>query len=197
MPRRLLPRRRHRRHGEQGYLVVEAAVALPLYIMFMLVVLQISSFAIAQAKISVAVNQTAAEISQFSYVRDRDLKLTNDTRSVIDLLNAFSTGLGGSGDVFGTDGSGNPLEQMIAGSSNDRAVARDLLRKRLDESDRSLRSLGVVGGANGVDLTEATTIFGGDKVVLDAQYQLKVTFFWDVTVDMRATATTARWGNPS
>lgn len=189
------PRGRRAHPGQEGYLVVEAAVAIPLYVMFVLVILQISSFAIAQAKVAVAVNSTAMEISQYAYVRDESLALAGNVRTISGALNDFSRGLGGAGDVFGMDGSENPLAQMLLSDAGDREVARDLLHKHLRESDASLEAMGVVGGASGVDLTDETTIFGGDRIVLDAEYQLQVTFFWDVTIDMQAHATTGRWGD--
>jgi hypothetical protein len=191
----MAPSRSARPRAEGGYLVVEAAVAIPLYMMFILVILQISSWAIAQAKIAVAVNSTAMEISQYAYVRDDSLHFGGDIDNVVDALNSLSSGLGGGGDIFGVNGSENPLAQMVASSGGDRAIARDLLRKHLKESDASLAAMGVVGGASGVDLTDKTTIFSGDRIVLDAEYQLQVTFFWDLTLDMRAHATTGRWGN--
>lgn len=169
-------------------------MAIPLYVMFVLVILQISSFAIAQAKVAVALNSTALEISQYAYVRDESLALSGDAIAIGGALNDFSRGLGGSGDIFGVNGSENPLAQMLASDASDRGVARDLLAKHLRESDASLAAMGVVGGASGIDLTDETTIFGGDAVVLDAEYQLQVTFFWDVTIDMTAHATTGRWG---
>ncbi len=189
------PARHEPERTDSGYLVVEAAVAIPIYVFFVLAILQISSFAIAQAKIAVAVNSAAMEISQYAYVRDDSLLITNDASVIIEALNSFSSGLGGSGDIFGVGGSENPMAQLINASGNDREVARDILRKHLRESDSSLASMGVVGGASGVDLTDKTSVLGGDKVVIDATYQLQLTFFWDVTIDMQAHATTGRWGD--
>ncbi|MGP7959734.1 TadE/TadG family type IV pilus assembly protein [Sanguibacter sp. A247] len=184
---RILPRKRARH--DEGYLIVEAAVALPLYVAFMLIILSISSWAIAQAQVTVALNQTAMEISQYRYVRTTTLGA--DVDAVKQALDDFSRGLGGSGDAFGTNGSENPLSQAFNGDA--RAGAKTLLNKHLSGSDASLAAMGVVGGANGVDLTADTSV-DDERVVLDAEYTLRVLFFWDITVDMRAHAETGVWG---
>lgn len=188
MARRAAVARRGR--GEDGYLIVEAAVALPLYVAFMLIVLSISSWAIAQAQVTVALNQTAMEISQYRYVRTT--QIGSDVAAVKGALDDFSRGLGGSGDAFNASGSENPLVQAF--NSDARAGARALLTKHLAGSDASLAAMGVVGGAGGVDLTADTSV-DDERVVLDAEYTLRVLFFWDIKVDMRAHAETGVWGS--
>ena len=178
-----------RRTGDEGYLVVEAAVALPLYVAFMLIILSVSSWAIAQAKISVALNQTAMEISQYRYIRTT--QVGQDANRVKDALDSLSSELGGSGDIFGTGGSDNPLAQAF--TSDARAGAKAVMTKHLGGVGSSLAAMGVVGGADGVTFTSATSI-DDERVVLDAEYALRVLFFWDIDVSMKAHAESGVWG---
>ncbi|NKX92249.1 hypothetical protein HF995_03005 [Sanguibacter hominis ATCC BAA-789] len=181
------PVRRARR--DEGHLIVEAAVALPLYVGFMLIILSISSWAIAQAKISVALNQTAMEISQYRYLRTT--QVGQDVNRVKTALDTLSSELGGSGDVFGTHGSDSPLAQAFM--SDARAGAKAVMAKHLGDESSSLNALGVVGGADGVSFTGATAI-NDERVVLDAEYTLRVLFFWDIDVSMKAHAESGVWG---
>lgn len=174
-------------------MIVEAALALPLYMLFMFAVLQISTFAIAQAKVTVAVNQTAVELSQYAYVMSSDV--ATDASKVIGWLDGFVGVLGGDGDIVGAADSENPLVLMVGSTGgNDRVIAENMLRKHLKESDSSLRSMGLVDGADGVRVTDSTSVFSGDQVVLDVEYDLRLSFLIERDVTMRAYATTARWG---
>src|SRR5699024_7248791 len=75
---------RRRPAGARGYLIVEAAMALPVYLLFMLLVMKLSAVAVAPAKVTVAVNQAAIALSQASYVRSA--AVTSDAADVIDLV---------------------------------------------------------------------------------------------------------------
>lgn len=183
---RVLYRRLRR---DDGHVIVEAAFALPLYVGFMLIILSISSWAIAQAKIAVALNQTAIEISQYRYIRTT--QVGQDAARVKTALDTLSSELGGSGDVFGSEGSDNPLAQAF--TSDARAGAKALMSKHLGDASSSLEAMGVVDGADGVSFTGATAI-DDDRVVLDAEYKLRVLFFWDIDVSMKAHAESGVWG---
>ena len=178
---------------EQGYVIVEAALALPLYVLFMFAVLQISTFAIAQAKVTVAVNQTAVELSQYSYAKNSDLG--DDAGKVIGWLDSFIGAMGGGSDFTGSATSDNPLLLMVTGTgANDKMIAENMLRRHLKNSDASLRSMGLVDGADGVRVTGSTAVLSGDQIVLDVEYDLRLSFLIERDVTMRAYATTARWG---
>ena len=55
---------------EQGAIVVEATLSLSAFMFFIVVVLSIVNICYAQSKIGVAVNSTAKEISEYSYIYD-------------------------------------------------------------------------------------------------------------------------------
>jgi hypothetical protein len=54
--------------GSRGSMVLESAVCIPLFLMAMITLLTIAHIIIAQAKISFAIDQAAAELSQYGYV---------------------------------------------------------------------------------------------------------------------------------
>ena len=178
---------------ERGYVIVEAALALPLYVLFMFAVLQLSTFAIAQAKVTVAVNQTAIELSQYSYVMSGEAG--KNSKKIIGWLDSFIGKIGGSADIMGSADSENPLVLMVGSTGgNDRVIAENMLRKHLKQSDASLRSMGLVDGADGVRVSDSSTVLSGDQIVLDVEYDLRLSFLIERDVTMRAYATTARWG---
>lgn len=178
------------RRGAAGALLVEAALAIPVYLFFMLALLQISSLAAAQTKVQVAVNQTAVEISQFSYARS-----TRAGSDVARGLEALQNGLD-NGDLLGTGDSGNPIVQVIAPGGSEKQAAAALLRRRLEPAASTLESTGLVGGIDSLDVTDETSFRGQDRVVLDVEYRLTVWFFGDRDVTMKARAETAAWGEP-
>ena len=160
--------RRGARRGAQGALIVEAALAIPVYFFFMLAILQIGSLAAAQTKVQVAVNQTAVEISQFSYART-----SAAGADIAAGLTALQNGLD-KGDLLGTGDSGNPIVQVISPGGSEKQGAGALLRRRLAPASGTLENLGLVGG-------------------IDA---LTVWFFGDRHVTMQAHAESSTWGTP-
>lgn len=178
------------RRGAEGALLVESALAIPVYLFFMLALLQIGSLAAAQTKVQVAVNQTAVEISQFSYARS-----TRAGSDVARGLEALQKGLD-NGDLLGTGDSGNPIVQVIAPGGSEKQAAAALLRRHLTPAAGSLESAGLVGGIDSISVTDETTFRGKDRIVLDVEYRLTVWFFGDREINMKARAETAAWGDP-
>ncbi|SFE75469.1 hypothetical protein SAMN04488035_0404 [Flavimobilis marinus] len=178
--------------GARGYLIVEAAMALPVYLLFMLLVMKLSAVAVAQAKVTVAVNQAAIALSQASYVRSA--AVTSDAADVIDLVEDLVGRLGSNDDVFGLNGSDNALALMV-NDLPEAELASRAVAGQLESQDALLKALGVVEGAEGVTFDPATvSVVTGDRVVLDAQYDVRLWFFGDHSLAMRAHAESTRWG---
>lgn len=168
-------------------------MALPVYLLFMILVLKLSSVAIAQAKVTVAVNQAAIALSQASYVQSA--AVTADAATVIDLVEEMVGALGSNDDVFGLNGSNNALA-LMANRVPEAEMASRAVAGQLESQDDLLHALGVIGGAEGVTFDSGTTtVMTGDKVVLDARYKVRLWFFGDRSVEMQAHAESTRWGD--
>jgi len=183
--------RRARRHAarvvrrSEGYLVLEAALAIPVYVFFVLAVMQLVVFATAQSTVTTAVNTTAVELSQHSYIRSTEVG--QDVQHAANLLDQLVSGL--SGKAAGLD----PDNPVLQTTLNPGKAADEMLRKHLEGSDKGLRTMGVVDGADGVRATSQTSLFDGDKLVLDVEYELSVPWMFDHTITMHAHAETHRW----
>jgi len=169
----------------EGYLVLEAALAIPVYVFFVLAVMQIVVFATAQSTVTTAVNTTAVELSQHSYIRSTEVG--QDVQHAANLLDQLVSGL--SGKAAGLD----PDNPVLQTTLNPGKAADEMLRKHLEGSDKGLRTMGVVDGAEGVRATSETNLFDGDKLVLDVEYELSVPWMFDRTITMHAHAETHRW----
>lgn len=100
---------------EKGAIVIEATLSLTFFMFLIVMLLSIVNICIAQAKIAVALNETAKEISQYSYmytltgineIQAENYEMGEDTRidvdtmvnSVVDSSNAMKDAFGG--DTF-------------------------------------------------------------------------------------------------
>lgn len=181
-------RRRDKADSERGQIIVEAALALPLYLIFSLAMLQLVVYSVAQARVEVAVNSAARELSQFVYATGGSVG--SISQDAVDLYGGFMEILTGSNPGFGSDT--DALAQLMQNGDD---AAQALLRGRLDSSNDTLRSLGVVDGADGLTVNPASSITDGDKIVLIVDYQLRIPFL-DYNINMSARAETARWEYP-
>lgn len=103
-----LPKWFRKRNNEKGAVTVEATIALTAYLFMFLMVYSIVSICRAQATIQVAINATAKEISQYSYVygltglgdslskfqeagQTTEDKLNNTVGTVADVFNGIQT----------------------------------------------------------------------------------------------------------
>lgn len=180
-----------RARGSEGYLVLEAAIAIPIYLFFMFLILQLSSVAIVQAKVSTAVNQAAVSLSQVSYTKSS--AVTQDAASVITAVESFISIFTGPS---GSDESDNPFTMMRVGTS-DVDMATRVVKSELATQDATLSSLGLVSGADGVTFDETTTtVLSGERIRLEGAYEVRLWFFGERRISMTAVAETARWGDP-
>lgn len=179
---------REKDQSQRGQIIVEAALALPLYLIFSLAMLQLVVYSVAQARVEVAVNSAARELSQFAYATGGSVG--SISQDAVDLYGSFMEVLTGTNPGFGSDT--DALAQLM---QNGDEAAQLLLRGRLEGSNDTLRSLGVVDGANGLRVNPDSTITDGDKIVLIVDYQLRIPFV-DYNINMSARAETARWEYP-
>lgn len=176
--------------GSGGYLVLEAAIAIPIYLFFMFLILQLSSVAIVQAKVSTAVNQAAVSLSQASYMKSTSV--TQDAGVVITAVEKLVTLFTGGSGSESTD---NPFTLMRT-DTPDPEMASRVVKSELASQDATLKSLGLVGGAGGVEFGDSTTVLTGEKVHLEGTYEVRLWFFGERRISMMAAAETARWGDP-
>lgn len=84
---------------EQGAIVVEATLSLSAFMFFIVIVLSIVNICYAQSKIGVAVNSTAQEISEYSYLyeltglRGKQEKLYEKSKTARDTVDNTLTGV--------------------------------------------------------------------------------------------------------
>lgn len=58
----------HRQKNERGAIIIEASIALPVFIFAMYIILSITNICYVQAKVSIALDSAAQDISQYSYL---------------------------------------------------------------------------------------------------------------------------------
>lgn len=82
---------------ESGAIIVEASVVIPLFMFVIIIILSITNICLAQAKIQIAVNSTAKEVSEYCYlygltgINEKQKELYNKTLEAdTDIKTVFS-----------------------------------------------------------------------------------------------------------
>lgn len=154
---------------EKGAVAIEATLSLTFFMFLIVTLLSIVNLCIAQAKIGIALNQTAKEISQYTYiysltgfneiqkdmnasVADQRQDIENVEQSVVDSLNGLKK-LGNNeasfDETFNTIGNTyEEIEQVaekIAGAEDKTAWVTSIIKICGNEGYEALK--GVLGGA--------------------------------------------------
>lgn len=208
-----------RAKSERGAVAIEAALSLVLFMFAMLTVYSMYNICLAQARIGSALNETAKEISQFSYVysmtglneKQEDLAsqggaaqgILSDNLSEVNTVydaimgvanTAFS--IGDNADSFIAYTLNEGIDVVKAGVVG--GLSRGLMKKHFgNDADAFLKSLGVVDGLNGLHFLK-TRIFpsgASDEILLNCQYKVKVIRLLNVniTFNFELCAQTKAW----
>lgn len=205
--------------SEEGAVIVEAVISLSVF-MFAIATLYCLYFpCVAQAKISTALNNTAKEISEYSYLYG--LTGLNDAQSDI------SDGAGAADSALKANlGEVNSFYDLLEGTVNVAddisvngesyinyltnqfieigkgqivgGIARDLMEKNFgSDPDKFLKGLGIENGVSGLDMSKSRVFANGqsDDITLVCRYEVKVVQFFniDVTFQFEQCATTKAW----
>ena len=207
---------------ENGAIIVEAALSLSFFIFALIIVYSMVHFALAQARISAALNSTAKEISQYSYVYDltglneKQANLAANGGAAECVLSDNLSQINGVYDAFKGIASGtmsiisNPentesflyyvLNQGIDQVKGDLTgvVARLLMRKHFgSDPDKFLKGLGIKDGMSGLSFIK-TRIFreGEDNdIILDVRYKVQIfkLLDFDMSLNFENCAQTRAW----
>lgn len=207
--------------SEEGAVIVEAVISLSAF-MFAIATLYCIYFpCVAQAKIGTALNNTAKEISEYSYIYG--LTGLNDSQADISMGggaadSTIKSSLDGAKDLFSTlEGIGEIADDvMVNGDSYvnylldnfiDMAkgaavgeLSKVLMKKNFgSDPDGFLRGLGIEDGMSGLNMNKTRVFKSGrsDDITLVCKYEVKVVQFFniDVTYKFEQCATTKAWFN--
>lgn len=209
--------------SDRGAIVIEATLSLTTFLFAILTVYSMFHVSLAQARISSALNASAKEISEYSYVYDltglnekQKDKVSSKTGSaqneiddnlsdVHDLYSAFE---GIKGVISGASRSSETQESFLYYIFNqgiEKAkgevfglAARSLMEKHLGPNpDAYLRKLGVVNGINGLEcgFSQVFPDGTGKDIVLVVDYQVSVIKLlnFDYVMDFELSAKTRAW----
>lgn len=81
------------KHASKGVISVEASISLTIFIFAFLAITSLTTFVRAESKVQYALNQTAKEFSEYSYIYNKAQEVigkgnsNNDTKEVDELVN--------------------------------------------------------------------------------------------------------------
>lgn len=162
---------------EQGAIVVEATISLTAFMFFIVTILSVVNICYAQAKIGVAVNNTAKEISEYSYLyeltglRGKQSELYEEgqdaKKNVDDALNGITT-VFNSIDSISDNASGVSLDNIgsvfdeMSGDLNDIESGADSVKGSIEAiaEDPKAFALGIaaLAGNEVIDLAKSKLI---------------------------------------
>lgn len=209
-----------KRTDEKGAVVIEATISLAFFMFAMLTIYCIYHSCLAQARIGAALNASAKEISQYSYLYD--LTGLNDKQSELhgnsgaaestlsqnlSEVNGFFDALGGLGNTavsaFGGEGESFIYYLLNEGIDTVKGaimgeLSRAMMKKHFGaDPDGYLRGLGVEDGLGGLSFIKSRIFQDGEKddIVLNCRYKIKVFDFLniDFSFNIEQCATTKAW----
>jgi len=199
------------RKDESGYIVVETVGAFMLFVFFIVSILALVGIVALQSRMHYAITQTAQTLSMYSYIyeatgrssqfgvpngntairRASEQELRTGISSIIGAANVFSGNSTGSQGGAAQDGASdlfsNPstLISAFLGDGDKSAVLRSLiaryLRNGTTSGDQYLKSMGVIGGMNGLQILGYDYGGGGaNRPLVDRNGTISVTVRYDV-----------------
>ncbi len=208
--------------NERGAIAIEAALSLTMFMFAMLTIYTMYHVSLAQARIGAALNATAKEISQYSYIYSlTDLNekqsnlaanggvakstLSDNLSEVNDVYGAFS---GLAGTAIHALGSSDNAESFIyyaldhgidaAKGGLTGVVAQQLIKKHFGSNpDKFLKGLGIKGGVSGLSFAKTRIFQSGTSkdILLDVRYQVTVVKLlgFDLKLNFELCAKTRAW----
>ena len=190
---RQLLRRMRRGREEDGYIIMEATICLPVFMFAMLMVLHVAKMAYVQERIGVALNSTAKQMAEYSHVYFAvgmgDMFSGSGGSS-----SAIADKIGGAlktiGETFGSDtitAAGSALEgDSIAAYAQDligESIAEDMMKKNvLAGSSESWDAFERRYKVSNLSLGRSKIFQGSADLFLRVDYDIKVIQFLKVDV---------------
>ena len=195
--------------SERGAVLIEATLSLTLFMFAMLTVYSIFHICLAQARIHSALNATAKEISQYSYIygltglNDKQAEIAYgggaaqaSLSSNLSEVNSFFDAIKGIGGVI--EAVGQESDSFLAYTLNagiDQvkgdvagAFARQLMKKHMGKNpDGFLTGLGIKEGMNGLKFLKTRLFVSGqgNDILLDVRYKMSVIKLLDVDITFK------------
>lgn len=197
--------------SEKGAVVIEAAISLTMFLFAMLTIYSVYHICLAQARISAALNATAKEISQYSYIYDltglnekqanlaanggaAESILSDNLSEINDLYDAFEGISGGVSAIASSPENAESFLYYVLNEGIDQIkgsvtgeLARLLMRKHFgSDPDGFLAGLGIEGGMNGLSFGKTRIFTSGeeDEILLDVRYQVTVIKLLNIDLKM-------------
>ena len=199
---------RMKKENEKGAIIVEATIALPVFIFTILIILSITDICYVQSKMAVAVNSAAKEMSQYGYLYTTfglDEHLTGEggkssefMDSFGELLNKVSEKAGVVSDELGAlfkqggdVASGDSLAELgknaVGGILAKKLVQKNLVAYKEDTADAFLRRNQVVNGLDGLSFLHTSFLTNAEQneVEIIVSYEVRVLKLLNTDFDFR------------
>jgi len=187
--------------SENGAVIIEATISLIMFMFAIITIYSMFHISMAQARIGAALNATAKEISQYSYIyamtglNDKQADIAANGGAAESILSDNFAEVDGFYDAVGglVDGASSivaspdnaesffyyvlneGIDQVKASVTG--KLARDLMRKHMGANpDKFLEQLGVEGGMSGLSFIKTRIFSDGTEndILLDVRYQVTV-----------------------
>lgn len=171
----------NKRKHEQGNITIEATIALTVFLFMFLMIYSLITICRAQARIQVALNNTAKEISQYTYLygitglktevdgvhqRSKEIEgnvngFIGDVSKTLDGIQTLKDDVGGSIDVGSIDELNNKYQQVKT-DLNDVKTNADSIKSTLEEiagnPQQLMLGMGTILASNGFDLAVSRVV---------------------------------------
>jgi Flp pilus assembly protein TadG len=185
--------------NEDGVLLIEASILIPLFIFVILTIIGIIWPCIVQAKIATAMNEAAFDYSQNYYLTattDNTLRLNIEKF----MSNLMQPGSGGDPDPTSDTYDVSNVEVRDAPNIAYRTTLKHLIGSNgsndTESLDKMLKSFGVVNGVSGLDFSNSSYESSSGIMTFIVKYQVKM-LWWPliepITFDTQKTSTTKLW----
>lgn len=211
-----------KQENESGAIIIEATLSLTVFMFVLLTFYSMFHICLAQARIGAALNETAKEISQYSYVYSMtgaNAKQANlaayggvarntlsDNLSQVDgVYDAFKGLCGTALEAASSKDNAESFLYYAIDAGIDRAkggltglLAQGLMRKHFGKNpDRFLKGLGIKGGIGSLNFIKTTVFENGkkDDIFLDVKYDVTVLKLlgFDLSLSFEQCAKTKAW----
>lgn len=197
--------------SERGAIIIEATLSLTIFMFALLTLYSMFHVCLAQARIGAALNATAKEISQYSYVYDltglntkqanlaanggsAEATISSDLSEVTDMYDAL-TGIANGAITIATSPEktesflyyvlNQGIEQVKGSATGE--VARMLMKKHFGENpDKFLKGLGIENGMQGLNFRKTRLFADGEEedIFLNVRYQVTIVKLLDIDMKM-------------
>lgn len=212
----------NKRKSEEGAVIIEATLSLTFFMFAILTIYSMFHVSMAQARIGAALNATAKEISQYTYVYDltglndkqanlaayggsAESVLSDNLSEINGLFSALGGIAGAAVDIAGNPGNTESFLYYILNQGIEQAkgtftgeMARMLMKKHFgSDPDKFLKGLGIEDGIKGLSFMKTRIFKDGEEedILLDVRYQVTVVKLLniDMKLNFEQCAKTRAW----